>query len=166
MVKYEEFKIFYDKHPDLDNSEYYAEFPETNKSTVRSWKNKSKPQEVPPADPPATAPAPPSDYAALEAEHIKMLIHQTQTKAAELEGLDNKSKLMILRNRIKTIEETTVRKPNSSILPAPKPASQTRKQYGIDEYIEFDKQKGEIRMAIPCDVLFDPEKNKGLGLIK
>ena len=164
MVKYEEFKVFHGKHPDLDNSEYYAEFPETNKSTIRSWKNKArKPVAVDPTPEPTP---PPTDYTALEDEHIKMLINQTKTNVRELEGLDNKSKLMILRNRVNTIAETTVREPNSSILPAPRPDSQTSKKFGIDEYIEFDTQKGEIRMSIPCDVLFDPEKNKCLGLIR
>ena len=34
---------------------------------------------------------------------------------------------------------------------------------GIDEYLIFDKDKNEIRMEIPFDVLFNPEKNKELG---
>lgn len=168
MVKYEEFKEFHNKHPSMDNAEYYAEFPETNKSTIRYWKNKSR-EPVKPVEPPTTekpTPTKNADYTELENEHIKILIRDTKTDAKELEGLDNKSKIMILRNRVKALDENKVREPNSSILPAPKPEHITHKKFGIDEYIEFDKVKGEIRMAIPCDVLFDPEKNKGLGLIK
>ena len=41
-----------------------------------------------------------------------------------------------------------------------------RKKFGIDEYIVFDKVKSEIRMEIPMDVLFNPEKNKKLGELK
>lgn len=168
MVKYEEFKIFYDKHPDLDNAEYYAEFPETNKSTIRSWKLKSKPKEPEDEIEPPAEPKKNTDYTELENEHIKMLILQTNTDVKELEGLDNKNKLMILRNRVQTQAENKGkgRAPNSSILPAPRPDSITHKKFGIDEYIVFDEAKNEIRMEIPADVLFDPEKNKGLGLIK
>ena len=36
------------------------------------------------------------------------------------------------------------------------------KKFGIDEFIDFDKQKGEIRMSIPVDYILDPEKNKQL----
>ena len=109
-----------------------------------------------------------TDYTELENEHIKMLIFQTNTDVKELEGLDNKNKLVILRNRVQAQAENKGkgRAPNSSILPAPRPESITHKKFGIDEYITFDEAKNEIRMEIPCDVLFDPEKNKGLGLIK
>ena len=165
-MKYEEFKIFHDKHPDLDNGEYYAEFPDSNQSTIRSWKNRArKPDIIEDIEPPKEG-KPNTDYSELEDEHIKILIHQTKSNAKELEGLDNKSKIMILRNRVKTLDENKVREPNSSILPAPRPDHITHKKFGLDDYIEFDTVKGEIRMEIPCDVLFDPEKNKGLGLIK
>lgn len=165
MVKYEEFKTFYDKHPDLDNAEYYAEFPETNKSTIRSWKLRSKPVEEEIEPPKETKN---NDYTELENEHIKMLINQTNTDIKELEGLDNKSKLVVLRNRVQVLSENKGkgRAANSSILPAPRPESITHKKFGIDEYITFDEARDEIRMEIPADVLFDPEKNKGLGLIK
>lgn len=165
MVKYEEFKIFHDKHPDLDNNEYYAEFTDTNKSTIRSWKLKArKPEIIDDIEP--TVPDKPEDYDELQNYLITSLMTQTNTKAHELEGLDNKNKIMVLNNRVKALNEDKVREPNSSILPAPRPKHITHKKFGLDDYIEFDKVKGEIRMEIPCDVLFDPEKNKGLGLIK
>ena len=166
MVNYEEFKTFHEKHPDLDNSEYYAEFPDTNKSTIRSWKLKARKPIILDEIPVSGPPKPPTDYTELENEHIKILINQTNSDVKELEGLDNKSKIMILRNRAKALDENKVREPNSSILPAPRPDHITHKKFGLDDYIEFDTVNKEIRMEIPCDVLFDPEKNKGLGLIK
>ena len=58
MTEKEEFIEFFNRHPDLDNTEYYAEFPEANKSTIRSWKatllrerappETDKPEETPP----------------------------------------------------------------------------------------------------------------------
>lgn len=41
-----------------------------------------------------------------------------------------------------------------------------RTKFGLDPYIIFDKTKGEIRMEIPMDVLFDPDKNKALGEVR
>ena len=37
-----------------------------------------------------------------------------------------------------------------------------RKKFGLDPYIIFDEVKNEIRMEIPMDILFDPDKNKAL----
>ncbi len=170
MVKYEEFKTFHEKHPDLDNAEYYAEFPETNKSTIRSWKNKANKPII--ADPPASEPEPtvkePADYSKLQDYLITTLMTQTGVKEHEIEGLDNNNKIIVLQNKAKALSEKQGkgRAPNSSILPAPKPASITTKKFGIDNYIVFDEVKNEIRMEIPWDVLTDPEKNKGLGLRK
>ena len=174
MVKYEEFKIFHEKHPDLDNSEYYAEFPDTNKSTIRSWKNKVKQPKAPyglPQDP--VEPSKPieketADYSKLQDYLITTLMTQTGVKEPEIEGLDNNNKIIVLQNKAKALAEKQGkgRAPNSSILPAPKPDSITTKKFGIDDYIIFDEVKNEIRMEIPWDVLADPEKNKGLGLRK
>jgi len=37
-----------------------------------------------------------------------------------------------------------------------------RGKIGLDEFLIFDEIKGEIRMEIPLDILFDPEKSKKL----
>lgn len=37
-----------------------------------------------------------------------------------------------------------------------------KRRFGIDPYIIFDTVNDEIRMEIPWDILFDPEKNKKL----
>lgn len=168
MVKYEEFKIFHEKHPDLDNAEYYAEFPETNKSTIRSWKNKAnKPLGDPVPPDPTPTPTEPADYSKLQEYLITTLMTQTGIKEHELEGLDNINKIIVLQNKAKALSEKPgKRAPNSPILPAPKPGSITTKKFGIDNFIVFDEVKNEIRMEIPWDVLTDPEKNKGLGLRK
>lgn len=172
MVKYEEFKIFHEKHPDLDNSEYYAEFPETNKSTVRYWKNKARipidTVEPIPTEPPTPSDKEPKDYSKLQEYLIATLMNQTGVKEHEIEGLDNNNKIIVLQNKAKALTEKQGkgRAPNSSILPAPKPGSITTKKFGIDDYIIFDEVKNEIRMEIPWDVLTDPKKNEGLGLRK
>ena len=164
-MNYEQFKEFHDKHPNLDNMEYYAEFPETNKSTVRSWKSRaSKPKVI-------VTPLPSQEEAkrfqGLEEEMVKLLCTQTNTNIKTLEGLDNKSALIVLRNKQKDLqlhpEPTPSRASNSPILPTPAPIGNSNRKFGIDPYINFDKVKNEIRMEIPWDVLFDPEKNRALG---
>ena len=160
---YAGFKTFYDKHPDLDNSEYYAEFPTGNKSTIRSWKNRAA--YVPTADP-----TPPTQdkqkFSDMESDYIKILMTQTKSTEKEFDGVDNKSILLVLKNRLRAQKEATpptkTRSSNSSILPNPKPIGQTNKKFGIDEFIVFDTNLNEIRMEIPMDTVMDPEKNKKL----
>lgn len=162
-MSYDEFKEFYDKHPDLDNAEYYAEFENTNKSTVRSWKSRAWRENNPE---PELEQTDNTDYTELENEHIKLLIQQANIDPKELEGLDNKSKILILKNKIKLqAAEPKKRGATGAILPQPLPSSKTKKAFGLDEFIEFDKEKGEIRMQIPMDHILDPEKNKKLGLL-
>lgn len=160
---YQKFKEFYDKHPDLDNGEYYAEFPTGNKSTIRSWKNRAAYVAPAPPTPPTTSNKVDS-YALMQKELIASLMTQTESKATEFEGVDDKSVLLILKNRLRAIkEQKPARAGNSQILPNPKPIGQNNKKFGIDEYIVFDDVKDEIRMEIPMDVLMDPEKNRALG---
>ncbi len=167
-MSYDEFKEFYDKHPDLDNTEYYTEFPETNKSTIRSWKAKLKQPEIP-------TPPPPEDKG-IDDEMVKLLCNQTQTPYNEVEELDVKSALIVLKAKLRNIQlqqqeqekmgAKADKTSNTSILPIPAPIGQNKKQFGLDPYITFDTVKDEIRMEIPWDVLMDPEKNKKLGEIK
>ncbi len=158
---YNKFKEFYDKHPDLDNSEYYAEFPTGNKSTIRSWKNRAA--FIAPDTPPPTADK--QDFDAMQAEYIKILMTQTGANEKEFEGVDGKSKLLILKNRLRAQKEQKPpsRAGNSPILPSPKPIGQSNEKFGLDDYIEFDEVKNEIRMEFPLDTLLDPEKNRRLG---
>ena len=176
-MKYEEFLEFHDKHPNLDNLEYYAEFPETNKSTIRSWKNRARQPITPilPPTKPAITPPLPTQQAAegfvgYDEELVKLLCTQTNTPYNEFEGIDVKSAIMVLKAKLRNaqLQEPTKpnRAPNSPILPSPKPIGQNKKQFGIDPYIVFDDAKNEIRMEIPWDVLMNPEKNKALGEIK
>ncbi len=159
-ITYEDFKVFYDKHPDMDNSEYYAEFPLGNKNTIRSWKNKAAPKAVPPPDtPPATKE---EGFDAMQSDYIQLLTTQTKSNATEFEGLDDKSILLLLKNRLRAQQEQKPpsRASNGPILPNPKPIGQTNKKFGIDDYIVFDTVKNEIRAEIPMDTVMDPEKNK------
>ncbi|KKL60268.1 hypothetical protein LCGC14_2207010 [marine sediment metagenome] len=161
-ITYDKFKEFYDKHPDLDNSEYYNEFPTGNKSTIRSWKNKAAPK----AEPPATTPPSTKDegFDAMQSDYIQLLTIQTKSNATEFEGLDEKSILVLLKNRLRAQQEQKPpsRASNGPILPHPKPIGQTNKTFGIDDYIVFDTVKNEIRAEIPMDTVMDPEKNKAL----
>lgn len=159
---YDKFKVFYDKHPDLDNGEYYAEFPTGNKSTIRSWKNRAAYVAPPPVK--GIPASDNKDFDAMQAEYIKILMNQTNSKEAEFQGVDAKSKLLILKNRLRAQKETPPpRGSNAPIIPIPKPIGQSNEKFGLDDYIVFDDVKNEIRMEFPLDTLLDPEKNKRLG---
>ena len=163
---YVEFKEFYDKHPDLDNGEYYAEFPTGNKSTIRSWKNRAafKPPVESATTPPPEPPSNNKDFDAMQVEYIKVLMNQTNSNESEFEGVDAKSKLLILKNRLRAQkEQKPSRGSNAPILPNPRPIGQSNEKFGLDDYIVFDDVKNEIRMEFPLDTLLDPEKNKRLG---
>lgn len=168
MVDYNEFVEFHNKHPDLDNTEYYAEFPETNKSTIRSWKSRAvKPIEVIQVpDTPAETEAKKFEGAEENESYlIQMLMNQTKTKASEFEGVDNRSKLLILKNRKRTQDEEKKDEKsgsNSSIMPSSAAVGQVVDAPGLWKYIEFDKAQNEIRMEIPLSKLMDPKQNKAL----
>lgn len=167
MVEFENFKEFYDKHPDLDNTEYYAEFPDANKSTIRSWKARLKsPPEPSPPNPPAES----AKDTTLDAEMVKLLCTQTNTPYNEFEGVDPRSALIVLKAKLKNIQlkqlevaanpPEKAKSPNTPILPNPRPIGSSMRKFGIDPYIVFDGDKNEIRMEIPMDKLLKPEENK------
>ena len=169
MVDYKEFVEFHEKHPDLDNQEYYAEFPDTNKSTIRSWKGKvRKPVIEPEIKLPTKEEA--SQVKGYEEELIDSLCFITKTPKEHLVGLPIPAQIKLLKNKrdaqANQEPEDKNRGSNAPILPIPKPIGQNQRNFGIDEYMVFDKSKNEIRMEIPMTVLFDPDKNKGLGEIK
>jgi hypothetical protein len=86
---------------------------------------------------------------------------QTGTKASELEGVDEKSKILVLKNKLKNLQlHPTSRASNGSILPVPNPIGQNTAKFGIDEYINFNVEANEITMEIPMSKLMDPEENK------
>jgi len=161
----EQFKEFYEKHPNLDNGEYYAEFPEVNKSTIRSWKYALNKQNEPIPPTPNQEPKEEDKYKVMYAQTLG---EQIEYNMELLKGVPVDQQLIVLQNAKVIFDEdqkTKKRSGNSSILPQPLPKSQTMKRYGIDEYINFDKIKNEIKMQIPIDELLDPEKNKKLGLL-
>ena len=168
LVTYDEFKQFHEKHPDLDNTEYYAEFPDTNKSTIRSWKmraNKPVEEEIPmPTEKEA------EKAKGYEEDLIDSLCIITKTPKNLLVGLSIPAQIQLLKNKrdLQAKEEPEEKKKgaNTPILPSPRPIGSSAKKFGIDPYIVFDGEKDEIRMEIPMDVLFDPKRNKGLGEIK
>jgi hypothetical protein len=164
-MNYEEFKEFHDKHPDLDNTEYYAEFPETNKSTLRSWKMRAVKviDELTPDSKQQT-----QEDDKYKVMYAQSLAEQIGYNEALLKGVPVEQQLIVLQNAKALWDESNKKKRagNSSILPQPLPQNQTTKSYGIDEFMEFDTVKNEIRMMIPMDYVLDPEKNRKLGLLK
>lgn len=166
-ISYNEFNAYYENNPDLDNAEYYDRFPDTNKSTIRSWKSRAaKPIEIEP-DITTDEAEQSSGYEEMENEYIKLLMNQTGSKPTEFVGVDNKSILTILKNKKAAEELNNKNRPaNSTILGQPRPIGQNKKVYGIDEYIVFDDQKDEIRMKIPMDILLNPKTNRALGELK
>jgi hypothetical protein len=166
IISYNEFEAYYENNPDLDNAEYYERFPETNKSTIRSWKSRLAHIEEPVLEEDVKQS---EGYEEIEGEYIKLLMTQTDSKESEFKGVDNKSKLLILKNRVASQNENKLNKKrplNTTILGQPAPIGQNKKRFGIDDYITFDGNKNEIRMQIPMDVLLNPKKNRGLGEIK
>ena len=159
----EKFVEFHEKHPDLDNAEYYAEFPDVAKSTIRSWKSSVRNENAPTPQPLPTQDVA-NEHEGLEEQtnhYIQLMMTQTGTKTSELEGIDEKSKILILKNKLKMIQlQPPGRTQNSSILPSPNPIGQTNKKFGIDDYINFDGVKNEIIMEIPMSKLMDPVENK------
>lgn len=159
-ITFDDFKEFHERHPDMDNSDYYAEFPDVNKGTLRSWKAKAgkpikKIIKVAPQEEPE------QDGNTWDEEMFKALCTQTNTPMSEFEGVDPKSAQIILRNKLvkQGSKKTTS---NGSILPNPPPIGQNKKSFPIDPYIVFDDIKNEIRMEIPMDTLMDPDKNAAL----
>ncbi len=165
---YNDFKEFYDRHPSMDNAEYYTEFPTVHKSTLRSWKVKANKVETPVAAAPTPA-ATTVEKTTWDAEMVKLLCTQTGTKLSDFENVDTKSALLILKNKLSGQQREAASKPdkprssNAPILPLPNPIGQNKKKFGIDPYITFDEVKNEIRIEAPMDVFMDPEKNKALG---
>jgi len=172
-LDYEQFKEFHDKNPDLDNAEYYAEFPETNKSTIRSWKSRAT-KIVEPQSKKIEVTMPTEKEAGkakgYEEDLIDSLCTLPKTPKELLVGLSVVAKIQLLRNKrdaqANQEPEEKVRGSNAPILPSPKPIGANARKFGLDEFIVFDKVKDEIRMEIPMDVLFDPDRNKELGEIK
>lgn len=92
---------------------------------------------------------------------VKLLCTQTKTNPNEFEGIDTKSSLMILKNKLKNLQiqppTPTNRAPNAPILPNPLPIGQNNKKFGLDQYIKFGD---DIQMEIPMSKLMSPKENE------
>ena len=164
-MSYKEFVDFHNKHPNMDNTEYYAEFPDVNKSTIRSWKSRTREPITPTPEPTKTEIKEANGYEEQTKHYIEMLLTQTKSKNTEFEGVDNKSKILILKNRLRVQKEEQANKPtgsNSSIMPISAAIGNNQEGIGLSKYIEFDVNLNEIRMEIPMSKLMDPESNKAL----
>ena len=148
----------------MDNAEYYNKYPDVNKSTIRSWKSRVRTT-------PIEVDIPEEEIKQFEGAEenekylIQMLMNQTGTKASEFTGVDNRSRLLILKNRKRTQDEEKKNKPigsNSSIMPSTAAVGNVVEGIGLTKYIEFDNNLNEIRMEIPLEKLLSPEENKAL----
>ena len=148
----------------MDNAEYYEKYPDVNKSTIRSWKSRIR---TLPIEEEIPEEATKKFEGAEENEKylIQMLMTQTGTKASEFAGVDNRSRLLILKNRKRTQDEEKKNKKvgsNSSIMPNTAAVGNVIEGIGLSKYIDFDNNLNEIRMEIPLDKLLSPEENKAL----
>ena len=163
-MSYKEFVEFHKENPNMDNAEYYEKYPDVNKSTIRSWKSRIRePIETP--EPTKTEVKEANGYEEQTNHYIEMLLTQTKSKGAEFEGVDNKSKILILKNRLRVQkEEQAKQKPgsNSGIMPNSAAIGQIKESIGLSDFIEFDGNLNEIRMDIPMSKLLNPDKNKAL----
>lgn len=162
-MSYKEFVEFHKDNPNMDNAEYYAKYPDVSKSTIRSWKSRIRTPITP--EPTKTEVIEANGYEEQTKHYVEMLLTQTKSKPTEFEGVDNKSKILILKNRLRVQKEEQANKPtgsNSSIMPHTAAIGSVREQIGLSKYIEFDKNLNEIRMEIPMSKLMDPESNKAL----
>lgn len=164
-INYEDFESYYNENPDLDNAEYYSEFPTVHKSTIRGWKVRARKgtEDVPPEEP--TPAAPRTDL--YDKEMVKILCNQAGVPLTDFEGVDTRSAIQILKNKLagQQSQKPRGRGSNGPILPTPKAIGQNKKQFGIDPYIDFDLEKNEIRLEIPLDEVMDPVKNEKLRKI-
>ena len=148
----------------MDNAEYYEKYPDVNKSTIRSWKSRVRTQPIEEEIPEEAI----QKFEGAEENEkylIQMLMNQTGTKASEFKGIDNRSKLLLLKNRKRTLDEEKKNKKvgsNSSIMPSTAAVGNVVEGIGLTKYIEFDNNLNEIRMEIPLDKLLSPEENKAL----
>ena len=162
-MSYKEFVEFHKDNPNMDNAEYYAKYPDVSKSTIRSWKSRIRTPIAP--EPTKTEVIEANGYEEQTKHYVEMLLTQTKSKLTEFEGVDNKSKILILKNRLRVQKEEQTNKPtgsNSSIMPVTAAIGSVREEIGLSKYIEFDKNLNEIRMEIPLSKLMDPESNKAL----
>ena len=148
----------------MDNAEYYDKYPDVNKSTIRSWKSRIRTQ-------PIEVDIPEEDAKKFEGAEenekylIQMLLNQTGSKPSEFTGIDNRSKLLMLKNRKRNLDEERKNKKvgsNSSIMPNTAAVGNIVEGIGLTKYIEFDNNLNEIRMEIPLEKLLSPEENKAL----
>ena len=163
-MSYKEFVDFHEDNPNMDNTEYYDKFPDVNKSTIRSWKSRIRTPITTP-EPTKTEVIEANGYEEQTKHYVEMLLTQTKSKPTEFEGVDNKSKILILKNRLRVQKEEQANKPtgsNSSIMPVTAAIGSVREEIGLSKYIEFDKNLNEIRMEIPMSKLMNPESNKAL----
>lgn len=159
-ITYEMFEVFYKTNPDLDNKEYYEQFPTINQGTVRNWKSKAK-KPVASTTPPIV-PTGTDEEIKIEVEALKLKLKDKIPQYILDMDVDPHTHKKLIQNAL--IAQTTATPnqtaPNTPILGIPIGGARKR---GIDKYLTIDPERHEINLSIPASVVFDPEKNKKLG---
>lgn len=168
---FEDFYAFYKEKPELDNKEYYEAFPHNAMATVRAWKSKARAKKMASSLDLGVVlldePDKPKDKVKQKSqlEFVRdLLIEAYRPSYQEKKLLDT----MSIEQQVETLKKLKADrdakgKPTGNRAILPTSLGINTKERGIDQYIEFDQAKGEIRMEFPPNVILDPEKNKKLG---
>lgn len=153
-ISYEMFQAFYKGNPDLDNAEYYQNFPTVNAGTIRSWKAKAKKDfETPQSNP---QPTPPKEEKTNMKEIIDLLIPATGIDPNLLTGMDETNQVAFLKNLM--TQKNKSRDPNMPLLPTTAGTGKTK--FGIEKFATFNPTKGVIKVVIPASIAHDPKKSE------
>ena len=163
------FETFYKTNPDLDNAEYYQTSPSVNTGTIRSWNAKAKsrivkePDQTPPTEVDQTSVEP--EVKRLKAELIEALKEKTRFNDELLNGLNEDAQITILKN----VSKDQGSDPNIRLMT---PAGSSNQKLGIEKYMTIDEESfkkkgfGEVTVALPASIAFDPKKSAELTKYK
>jgi len=165
-VSKEDFAEYFGLNTKLTNVELYEKFPNNPTSTIRRWKSDILNSEttVQSSEQAEQKPKTKKDDPYLK-EAIKAYMRDTTVPKGMLDGLDDASKLVVLKNAAQNKRPD----PNLSTIGTPSASGSQKK--GIDQYLTIDEKafrmegKGTVNFEIPASVAYDPELNNKKNLI-
>lgn len=163
-ITFETFQSFFKSNSDLDNIEYYKQFPSVNTGTIRSWKARAKKNNAnPPPSVPQTSPDGTKETNYRD-DMITLLKQTTKVQEYVLEGLEPDAQLRLLQNMHEQQKSTP--DPNIHLMT---PSGSGGQKLGIDQYIRIDEKSfkekgfGKVDIRIPASELHNPEQAKKLN---
>jgi hypothetical protein len=162
-ITFEVFEAYHKVNPDLDNIEYYKQFPNVNTGTVRSWKARARKASSEPVDQTEATPSDhePKDDKYLD-EVIEIMKKTSRMNPKLLDGLDKNSQYRILKNAM----DNQPADPNMKLYT---PSGSGSQKMGIEKYMRIDEKAfkergfGEVEIQIPASKLYNPDESKKLG---